>query len=188
MTDAERTAYGLVAKAIAQHAFATATATGKDYIGKFPEAQRPIYYHLSDSTFEAVAYDLWRLSIFRPLDQRRDWAYHFAFACDVSESDVVAVRNSVNGPTFFQLMVTFINLFGDYGPEYWGFSTKQNTPFGISSRIMPVLDAFVALGYLTRTEAGYVWTERIAPIMRESYNRDRIDPEARLGQSQGEAK
>jgi hypothetical protein len=172
VNEAELRAYGLVAEAVAQHAFAMATAAQQEYVGHFPGAPRPIYCHVSTSTFEAVAHDLWRLKILRPLDQKGHWAYHFVFDCEVRASSIVAERNWSDGPTFSELLVTFINLFGDYGTEYWGFSTKQNIPFGISSRIKPTLEALVPLGYLTETDEGYVWTELIAPVMRASYNSD----------------
>jgi hypothetical protein len=176
VNEAEVRTYGLVAQAIAKHAFAwadTDTAQGY-YDSKFPEAPRPIFYHVSMSTLEAVADDLWRLGILKPLDRigpldQQGWAYHFAFDCKISESNIVAERNWPNGPTLIELLATFIGLFGEYGTEYWGFSTKPNVTFGANSRIMPTLEALASLGYLFKTNGGYVWTELIAPIMREAY-------------------
>jgi hypothetical protein len=179
LNEAELRAYGLVAQAIAQHAFASATQDQKHYVGQFPGAPRPIYDHVSMSTFEAVAHDLCRLRILRPLDQQRDWAFHFVFDCEVGASNIVAERNWSDGPTFTKLLLTFINLFGDFGTEYWGFSTKQNISFGNNSRIRPTLQALVPLGYLTETDEGYAWTELIAPVMRASYNSgDWLDQQA----------
>ena len=173
MNEAEARAYGLIAQAIAQHAFAMAEAQTKHPLSRFedsfPEARRPIYDHYSDSTFEAVAHDLWRLGVFKPLDQQGGWAFHFAFDCDVSDANVVAERNCPNGPTLSELLVTFINLFGDYGTKYWGFSTKPRIAFGQNSRIEPALSALSSIGYLASTDDGYVWTELIAPVMRLSH-------------------
>jgi hypothetical protein len=172
MNDLEVRAYGLVAQAIAQHAFASAETEQKlrpSQFSRFPEAVLPIYCHYSDSTFEAVAHDLWRLGILRPLDQKGGWAFHFVFDCETTKSNIVAEQNWREGPTLFDLLKTFINLFGDYGAEYWRFSTKPGVPFGIDSQIAPTLEALAATGYLVKTNGGYVWTELIAPVMRASY-------------------
>ena len=172
MNEAEVRAYGLIAQAIAKHAFAMAEDQNKEDGYRFPNATRPIYCHLATSTFEAVARDLWRLGILRPLDQKGDWAFHFVFDCEISRSNILAERNWPHGPTLFELLVTFINLFGDFGTQYWGFSTKPNILFGTNSRITPTLEALVTLGYLEKTDGGYLWTELIAPIMYASYEAD----------------
>jgi hypothetical protein len=179
MNELELRAYGSVAQAIARHAFAMAEREDRDNRHGNPDAPWPIYYHWSMSTFEAVAIDLWRLRILKPLDEDKNWACYFAFDCEISESNAVAERNAANGPALSELLVTFIDLFGDFGTEYWGFSTRQGVPFGAGGRIEPTLAALASLGYLSRTEGGYVWTELIAPVMRASYGyRDWPDPEA----------
>jgi hypothetical protein len=106
VNEAELRAYGMVAQAIAQHAFAMAEA-GKEIESYFPEARGPVCYHYSMSIFEAVANDLWRLRILRPLDQKADWAFHFVFDCDVDQSNRVAERNWQSGPALFDVLVTF---------------------------------------------------------------------------------
>ena len=63
------------------------------------------------------------------------------------------------------MLYTLVNLFGDYGAAYWGFSTERGVAFGKGGRLAPMLDALVPLGYLEKSEAGYAWTGRIAPIM-----------------------
>jgi hypothetical protein len=186
MNELELRAYGSVAQAVARHAFAMAEGENEDNRDAFPDAPRPIYYHWSTSTFEAVADNLWRLRILRPLDQKSYDAYHFVFDCEVSVSNVVAERNAPNGPTLFELLVTFVDLFGDFGTEYWGFSTKQGVAFGAGGRIEPTLEALASIGYLTRTEGGHVWTELIAPVMRASYNFDDWPDPAADGQLQPE--
>jgi len=146
-----------------------ASAEDKEFFPSFADAPWPIYYHYSMSAFESVAHDLWRLGILRPLDQKGGWAFHFVFDCEIDESNDLAEQNWRQGPTFSELLVTFINLFGDFGGEYWGFSSKPIVPFGAGSRIATTLDALVLLGYLTKRDGGYVWTDRIAPVMLESY-------------------
>jgi hypothetical protein len=176
LNEAELRAYGLVAQALAQHAFAWATHDEMHFVGQFPGVPRPIYDHVSMSTLEAVAYGLGRLKILKQLDQEHDY---FVFDCEVPTSNIVAQHNWSDGPTFPELLLTFINLFGDFGTEHWGFSTKQNTPFGTNSRIKRTLEALVPLGYLAKTDAGFIWTDLIAPIMRVSYNfEDWSDPDA----------
>jgi hypothetical protein len=163
-TEGEMRAYGLVAQAIAQHAFDQATAAQAHDRSVFPDP-RPIYYHQSMSAFEAAAEHLWRLRILRPLDEKSGWALHFVFDCEVNDSKIVAEHNRQEGPTFSELLATFVNLFGDFGKEKWGFSTERGMPFGNNSPIKPALEALASLGYLTTTENGYLWTDLIAPIM-----------------------
>src|SRR5579871_6913265 len=43
------------------------------------------------------------------------------------------------GRPFAKLLVTFINLFGEFGSEYWGFSGKPNVTFGFGGKIAPTL-------------------------------------------------
>jgi hypothetical protein len=59
--------------------------------------------------------------------------------------------------------VTFTNLFEEFGGS-WGYSVQSDVPFGAQSRIEPVLDALAAIGCLTKSSAGYVWTELMVPV------------------------
>jgi hypothetical protein len=180
MTELELQVYGRVAQAIARHALAMAEAQDHEYRHAFPDAPGPIYYHWATSNFEAAAYDLWRLRILKPLDQEKNGANYFVFDCQVTDSNVVAERNALLGPTLFELLVTFINLFGEFGPEYWGFSTKPDVAFGRNRQIQPTLDTLAAAGYLAKTDEGYTWTRLIAPAMLESYMyKEWIEPEPR---------
>jgi len=169
MNDLELQAYGRVAQALARHVQAMAESEDKHNRHAFPNAPGPIYYHYSMSTFEAVASDLWRLGIMCPLDQHADWAFHFVLSCTTDEACAVAQQNAAAGPSLDQLLVTFINLFADFGTEYWGFSTKPDIPFGLKARLAPTFEALAAAGYLTKSEEGYTWTYLIGPAMRASY-------------------
>jgi len=161
INQSEQLAYGQMAQALARHAHYCAEHDGDH----FPGVSEPVYYHYSDSTFEGVADCLWRLNILRPLDQTGEWAYNFVLDCEPSDACRVAISNRKSGPPFGELLYTIVNLFGDYGTEYWGFSTQRGVPFGKDGRLAPMLDALVPLGYLEKSETGYVWTERIVPIM-----------------------
>ena len=169
MNELELRAYGLVAKAIAKHAFGMASPEQPGLRRNYPEAPPPIFFHHFTSALEQAACDLSRLGIFRPLDQGRNGDCCFAFDCEIEAADRVAERNWRRGPTLFELLVTFINLFGEFGSDYWGFSSKPNVPFGANSRITPTLDALASLGYLAKTHDGYIWTNLIVPAMLESY-------------------
>lgn len=161
MNETERHAYGQMAQALAWHA--DGWAKGWDF--KFPGVSEPIYHHFSDLTFEGVADCLWKLKIFRALDERHGWAANFVIDCKLDDACPIAIANRELGPRFEKLLYTLIYLFGDYGKEYWGFSTHRGIPFGKDGRLAPVLEALVPVGYLDKSEAGYVWTERVAPIM-----------------------
>src|ERR1700755_312689 len=151
MNDSELLTYGLVVQAIAIHAFAKAEAD--------PAVVGPVYFHDFVSALEEAASDLVRLGILSPLNDKRGCPY-FVFSCEVGKSANVATRNWRKGPTFPELLVTFVNLFGEFGSEYWGFSSKPNDPFGENSKIASTLDALASLGYLTRTGNDYVWADR----------------------------
>jgi len=156
----ELKAYGLVAQAIASHAFAKANAD--------PAVAGSIYFHDFMSAFEDAAHDLVRLGVLKPLDQKPGCAY-FVFNCEIDEASRMAERNWQIGPKFPELLVTFVNLFGEFGREYWGFSSKPNVTFGAGGRITKALDALASLGYLKKKDGGYVWTDRIVPVMLQSY-------------------
>jgi hypothetical protein len=171
VNEAELRAYGLVAQAIVRHAFAKASSeTNRDrglYSSRFPGAPQPIYFHEYVSTFESVADDLCRLGILKPVDQRQ--IAYFVFDCEVSEANIVAERSWEQGPSLFDLLVTFVNLFGEFGTEYWGFSSSRGVPFGANGRLASAFDALATVGYLGKTDDGYVWTGLIAPVMQASY-------------------
>ncbi len=158
MNEAEQHAYGLLAQALARHA--DSWARGWDF--KWPKVSGPIYYHLSDSTFEGVAACLLELKIFRALDGGGG----FIIDCEPDDAYRVAINNRELGPPFEELLRTTIDLFGDYGTAYWGFATQRHIPFGAGARLSPLFEALVPLGYVNRSEAGFLWTEQVAPIMR----------------------
>lgn len=161
MNELEKTAYGRMAQALAWHAHYSAENNGF----KFPGVTEPVYDHISDSTFEAVAVSLWKLRILKPLDEEGGWAHHFIMDCKPDDACHIAMSNWKHGPNFDELLITLITLFGDYGTEYWGFSTQRDVPFGKDGRLTSVLDALVPLGYLHKSEPGYIWTERVVPLM-----------------------
>jgi len=164
MNKAELNAYGQMAQALAHHA----DGWVKSWDFKFPGTSEPVYHHLSDSTFEGVADCLWKLKIFRALDEQNGGAANFVFDCKLEDAFSIAIANCNAGPSFEELLYALIYLFGDYGTQYWGFSTRRGLAFGRDGRLTPVLDALVPLQYVRSSEAGYIWTERVAPIMREA--------------------
>ena len=164
MNQAELNAYGQMALALASYADNSAKAW--DF--KFPEISEPIYHHLSDSTFEGVADCLWKLKIFKALDEQNGGAANFIIDCKLDDAFSIAIANCDAGPSFEELLYTLVNLFSDYGTQYWGFSTRRGLAFGKDGRLTPVLEALALLQYVKNSEAGYIWTERIAPIMRRA--------------------
>jgi hypothetical protein len=133
---------------------------------RFAGVLQPIYFHDYMSVFENTADNLARLGILSEIDHRP----YYAFRCDVSDSSASAERNWRTGPSFEELLINFINLFGEFGTDYWGFSTSRNSPFGIDSRLSSTLDALASIGYLSKTDEGYVWTDLAASAMNKSYH------------------
>jgi hypothetical protein len=167
MNELERNAYGAIAQGLAWHVHDFSEDSCKEFpiSEKFPSEAKAIYHHFSTSDFERVADNLWRLQILRPLDEQNGWAYYFVMNCEPSDSYQMAISNWQSGPPFNELLLTFVTLFGDYGTEYWGFSTQQGVPFGKDGRLAFALDALAPLGYLEVNKAGYIWTAQIEPIM-----------------------
>ena len=173
MNELELHAYGKIAQVLAERAFSIANDELPGSSPQFPDARLPIYRHWGNSTFEALASVLWRLGILRPLDPKGNWAYQFAFDCDVKEAGHVAQHNSRDGPSLFELLEVFIDLFNDYG-----ISNAIYVPFGRNGRLTAVLDALASIGYVEKTSEGYVWTNA-EPVMRILYGFDSLsDPAA----------
>jgi hypothetical protein len=85
MTDAECSAYGAVAQALANHAYQMASDT--EYRDGFPDVTDRIYHHWSSSDFENTASSLWQLKIFKPIGKvENNWAYYFVFDCDLKDA------------------------------------------------------------------------------------------------------
>jgi hypothetical protein len=181
MNELERRAYGKIAQALTERTYQVAVGDlrADALASEFPEAPRPIFAHDSNSSFESLARVLWPLHILTPLDPNdKGWAYRFAFACRVEESDQVAERNWQYGPSLSELLETFIDFFDGYGKEYYDFSSAAFVPFGRTGRMDHVLDALASLGYVERTSEGYVWLD-VEPVMRILYGfKSMSDPEA----------
>lgn len=133
---------------------------------RFADVSPPIYSHDGMSAFENVADNLVRLGILYEIDR----GTCYAFSCDVGDSSTLAERNWCTGPSFEELFINFINLFGEFGTEYWGFSMSRGAPFGTNSRLASTLDALASIGYLSKTNEGYVWTDLAAPAINRSYH------------------
>ena len=102
----------------------------------------------------------------------------FAFDCELKEAENVARRNWQNGPSLFELLEVFIDLFDAYGKEYNDFSSAIYVPFGRNGRLTVVLEALTSIGYVEKTGEGYVWTDA-EPVMRILYGFDSLsDPAA----------
>lgn len=167
MNDLELRAYGKIAQALAEIAFSIADGEPASFAASlashFPDAPRPIF---RQSVFKYLGRDLWRLRILRPLDDTgKNYAYHFAFACDVKEADHVAQQNWEDGPSLPELLETFIFHLENYGKEYHDFSSEICVPFGRNGRLTPVLDALTSITYVEKTAEGYVWMD-VEPVVR----------------------
>lgn len=179
MNEAELRAYCQLAQAIAWHVYEDAKvgdATHRNARPEFQSAPYPIYYNWSMSAFEAASLRLIQLDVLKPLTP-----VFFVFDCDVKDASAVAERGYKTGPSFDEILDTFVLLFGEY-PRDWGVSTERDVPkdyglipiehdpsFEVDPRIKPALDALESLGYATRTPKGFVWTDRIAPAMQRAY-------------------
>lgn len=180
MNEMEMHAYGTLAQALAERAYqlAESDSWANDLASQFPDAPRPIFAH--DDTFTSLALILSRLGILRPLNPwPTGWSMVFAFECGIQEADQVATRNwQISGPSLAELLETFIDFFDSYGKDYYDFSSAIYVPFGRNGRMTRILEALIPLGYVERTDDGYVWTDA-EPIMRILYGfKSLSDPDA----------
>ena len=174
MNDAELRAYGELAHAIAAH---VAKQLETDYVRKVTDrpqlrdAPQPLFHHTFMSTFESVADNLSRLRILKDWGETvgLKWAY-YVFDCELSDAAAVARRNWNVGPSFDELLATFLELFGDWGTEYWRFSIERDKPFGKDSKITSALDALTELGFLDKSDKGFVWTKLATGPMQRAGN------------------
>lgn len=173
-------AYGQLAQAMAMHIFSQAEHDDAKIREGRPELRDepwPIYYHYSTSTFERATDYLARLGILKGVGPHaKTIPFYFVFESKVEDAAELAKRNWSSGPTLQELIVAFVDLFGEYGAAYWGFSTKRDTPFGEGGRIAPALDALCSLGYLRRTDKGFVWTKLSIDTMRSAGYWQETDP------------
>lgn len=177
VNELELHAYGKIAQTLTERALSEANEPTQLSRG-FPEVPGPIYRHYGNSTFEALASVLWRLGILRPLEPELQLARYFAFNCELKEAENVAHRNWPNGPSLYELLKVFVDLFDGYGKEYHDFSSAMYAPFGRNGRLTVVLDALASIGYVEKTSEGYVWTDA-EPVMRLLYGFDSLsDPAA----------
>lgn len=180
MNEMEMHAYGTLAQALAERAYqlAESDSWANDLASQFPDAPRPIFAH--NDRFTSLALVLWRLGILRPLNPwPTGWSSVFAFECGTQEADQVAKRNWKNsGPSLPELLEAFIDFFDSYGKDYYDFSSAIYVPFGRNGLMTRILEALVPLGYVEKTDEGYVWTDA-EPVMRILYGfKSLSDPDA----------
>jgi len=90
----------------------------------------------------------------------------FNFACEPQCDWELTEANWPRGPSLSDLLFTFVNLFGEFGINYWGFGTAPDTSFkpkwqGLTS----AMNALVSIGYAETADDGFVWTDKMGPVM-----------------------
>jgi hypothetical protein len=165
----ELEAYGELAKAITRHIYDDALLSkAKTQFAELHEIEGPIYYCSPISSFETAVCNLLKLEVLSNIGALHGVQFaYFSLNCSVSNASTLAKQNWRTGPTFFELLSAFVGLYGYYHRET-GFSIDRTEPFQVDQRIKSALDAIAVLGYATKTEKGYVWTELVAPAMYEN--------------------
>jgi hypothetical protein len=162
-------AYGLLAEGLFLHAYGWAKSDDKWSRGdeRYKHAPWPLYYNYSTSNLEAVTEALVRLRILNPLNEISSIC---SFACELREVRGRAAENWKEGLTFEELMRVFIDVFGDFGTDYWGLATAPNALILPRQELVDLFESLTELG-LTRKQANaYYWTDLVAPIMRHTYH------------------
>lgn len=89
-----------------------------------------------------------------------DWQYRFAMPLDRVREHLTTFVPA----TFYDLEEIIGNfLWVTAGYDNW--ISEEREPFEVTSEMQAAMRAFVALGFATREPAGFVWTDKIAPIM-----------------------
>jgi hypothetical protein len=158
-------AYRAIVQAITEHARSKAVSDSvcdSCFLDGFGLAGGElIYSNDAMSTFEEVADVLERLGILRHLN-----SFYSTFICEPERDYQLAETNRSKGPSFLDLLNAFIDLYGEFGTEYWGFGTGSDVDFKPKSEALTnAMNALATLGYAARSKNGFRWTSKAKPVM-----------------------
>lgn len=157
-------AYCSIVSAVSEHARRKAADHDNAYFRKYyPDlaSNQIIYSNDYMSTFEAVAEALYRLGIMRPLDRCCS-----IFICEPQQDFELAQANWSSGPSFSELLKEFVELFGEFGADYWGFGTAAETAFKPKWRTLTMaMNALASVGYAEQVGDSYRWTGKVEAVM-----------------------
>jgi hypothetical protein len=113
------------------------------------------------STLENVGDALESFNIMRPLDRMCS-----AILREPKSDHELILANWSSGPQLNELLNVFIKLYGFYGTNESGFRISSNTAFNPNSPVvLNAMKTLTLLEYAKNTESGFVWTDKIKPIM-----------------------
>jgi hypothetical protein len=113
------------------------------------------------STFEKVGDALESFKVMRPLDRKCS-----AMIREPKSDYELIMANWFRGPQLNELLNVFTELYGEYGTKKSGFRIAPNTPFNPNSPVVwDAMKRLALLGYAENTEDGFVWADKIKPIM-----------------------
>ena len=155
-------AYCGLAEAIALQAHIKAVSEDKLLHNAYPgvDKNKLIFFHDFMSTFERIGSDLVKLKIIEPINIAIS-----IFITSTSEYRSVAETNWRVGPSFDELLQTFVEYFGEYGGADGAFETRPDTVFRPREELIFTFDRLAELGYVDSAKDGYVWTEKIRSFM-----------------------
>jgi hypothetical protein len=156
-------AYCSIVHAISEHAREKARHDDAHLRKYYPHlaSNEIIYSNDYMSTFEAVADALDRLDTMKPLDRCCS-----LFTCEPQQVYELAKANWSSGPSFSELLKEFIELFGEFGADYWGFGTSADIPFKPKSETLTTaMNALVSVGYAEQLGDSYRWIGKVGAAM-----------------------
>jgi len=170
MTIDELEAYGEIAHAIAVSLgqfFDPTNIPPKNEL-KLPP---PFFYTYSQSTFEYPAEVLWRLKIFKSLEQDNQYGVFFVFDCDLNDVPIVAVLNSVGGPSLDMLVWTYFYFRSEYSRLQFDRSVlllRGSEPIlSIREDERKLYQSLERLGYVTTMPLGYSSTSKLDQLLEK---------------------
>ena len=165
MDDKTLSAYCYLAEAISIEMHRMAVADAEFLHKGYPSIDEKtlIFHHYFTSTFEGISEQLLRLTIFERINGNSS-----LFTFSKSDYGSTAKENWTAGPSFAEILNTFIEYFGEYGTQRFGFDTDPDALFHPTGLLTRAIDALAELGYLEKIDTDYRWTEKIRPSMYAS--------------------
>ncbi len=163
MTEKQK-AYGQVCQAMAGRllAFTSNQTFETERGGRKKLIEAPYIFHNYTSNVEASTYVLWKLGVFRCLDEHNGVGSCFQLDCALDEVADRAISNAAEGGSLNQLLQTFLELVSEFGG---GLSFSRYTPCPVSPDLQSLFDTLCEIEYTKRTAFGFVWTHRVTEIM-----------------------
>ena len=126
-------------------------------LGRSDPTYQSVMHDKAESVYERGCLIMWDLGVFR---SEKSSLYRFAMPLE-------EVRDHLRGASPGEIY-SFEQIIGNFlwaTAGYQGDVSDEKVPFEVPGYLQQAMWAFVKLGYATREPEGFLWSEKIAPIM-----------------------